>query len=236
MWSFYSRWNFSIMAKQAAREKPLQVMNLQFSVSTSSPSPLLYLTQTLTEKHSSGDSTVYQNPIGFHLVPCYRGQNKEGQTASEPLVSSPTQEAERWLCTAVTSPLSAPVPTCLFFTWAPHTCRWWMDHREWKKLERWDMACSIIQENTPRLIFYPKNSVHVLVRDRVTGRAWGDQHESSRWKQPWRSELQGPGKTSHQTSQGHEKNRKMMEVENKGTGIFFIQQLRAVNFVFFSIN
>ena len=143
MWSFYSRWKFFHCGQTSGKRK-----NLCFSLVSVRQSPLsssLSHSDALTEKHSSGDSTVYQNPIGCHLVPCYRGQNKEGQTASEPLVSSPYPGGRAVVVHRGHVPRCPPQCPLVSFSWITGNGRSWSAEI---------MACSIIQENTPRLIFF----------------------------------------------------------------------------------
>lgn len=120
-------WDFSIKTKLRATKTPCKLLTnstVSAHSGTSSLSPLLYLTrshsQKHTEKHSSGDSMVYQTLIGFHLVPRHCKQNKEGQAALETLVSNPTQEAERSLCSSVTFLLSAQCPLVSFHIRSPY--------------------------------------------------------------------------------------------------------------------
>lgn len=137
---------------------------------TSSLSPRLYLThsrsQKHTEQHSGCDSVVYQNRIGFHLGPGYCKQNKEGQAVSQMLVSNPTPEAERSLCTAVTFQLSSQCPLVSFHIRSSYMRV--MDCREYKKVDplkygkQRDTVVHILID-----FFYSKYS-HMLVQSERT--------------------------------------------------------------------
>lgn len=116
-------------------------MSLRYSTSAlrhikSLASSLFYpqpLAETHRAAHSGCDSMVYQNLIGFHLGPGYCKQNKEGRAASEMLVSNPTPEAERSLCTSVTFLLSSQCPLVSFHIRSSYIRV--MDRREYKKVD-----------------------------------------------------------------------------------------------------
>lgn len=136
---------------------PLQVMNLQCSVSTleriHSLSPSLSGAQKPAEKHSGGDSAVYQNLIGFHRLPlrCCK-HNKEGQALPQDAGRQSHPTGLRLVVhLAHVLTVRCPMPTS-----GPHTYRMAVDHREWKK------AGTPLKhgEQRDRLVFY---SAHRLV-------------------------------------------------------------------------